>query len=154
MNNIAIYLRISVLEKGNLGHTEDTINSQRNIIKNFIFNDQELKKANIEEFIDEGYSGSTISRPGLDRLLAKVKQQKIDCIIVKDMSRFMRNYIEMGDYLENIFPFMGVRFIAINDDYDSSKEVQNGTELDVQFKNLLNDYYSRDISEKMAGFLL
>ena len=153
MNNIAIYLRISVLEKGNLGHTEDTINSQRNIIKNFIFNDQELKKANIEEFIDEGYSGSTTSRPGLDRLLAKVKEQKIDCIIVKDMSRFMRNYIEMGDYLENIFPFMGVRFIAINDGYDSSKETQNGTELDIQFKNLLNDYYSRDISEKMTTAL-
>jgi len=152
--NIAIYLRISVLEKGNLRHTEDTINSQRNIIKNFIFNDQELKKANIEEFIDEGYSGSTTSRPGLDKLLLKVRQQKINCIIVKDMSRFMRNYIEMGDYLENIFPFMGVRFIAVNDGYDSSNEVQNGTELDVQFKNLLNDYYSRDISEKMTTALL
>ena len=154
MNNIAIYLRISVLEKGNLGHTEDTINSQRNIIKNFIFNDQELKKANIEEYIDEGYSGSTTSRPGLDKLLLKVKQGKINCIIVKDMSRFMRNYIEMGDYLENIFPFMGIRFIAINDGYDSSNEVQNGTELDIQFKNLLNDYYSRDISEKMTTALL
>lgn len=153
MNNIAIYLRISVLEKGNPRHAEDTINSQRNIIKNFIFNDPDLKKANIEEFIDEGYSGSTTSRPGLDRLLAKVKEQKIDCIIVKDMSRFMRNYIEMGDYLENIFPFMGVRFIAINDGYDSSKETQNGTELDIQFKNLLNDYYSRDISEKMTTAL-
>lgn len=153
MNNIAIYLRISVLEKESIGYTEDTINFQRNIIKNFIFNESELKKANIEEFIDEGYSGSTTSRPGLDRLLAKVKQQKIDCIIVKDMSRFMRNYIEMGDYLENIFPFMGVRFIAINDGYDSSKEVQNGTELDIQFKNLLNDYYSRDISEKMTTAL-
>lgn len=154
MNNIAIYLRISVLEKGNLRHTEDTINSQRNIIKNFIFNDLELKKANIEEFIDEGYSGSTTSRPGLDKLLLKIKQAKINCIIVKDMSRFMRNYIEMGDYLENIFPFMGVRFIAINDGYDSSNEIQNGTELDIQFKNLLNDYYSRDISEKMTTALL
>ena len=154
MINIAIYLRISVLEKGNLRHTEDTINSQRNIIKNFIFNDQELKKANIEEFIDEGYSGSTTSRPGLDKLLLKVKQGKVNCIIVKDMSRFMRNYIEMGDYLENIFPFMGVRFIAINDGYDSRKEVQNGTELDIQFKNLLNDYYSRDVSEKMTTALL
>jgi DNA invertase Pin-like site-specific DNA recombinase/DNA-directed RNA polymerase subunit M/transcription elongation factor TFIIS len=154
VNNIAIYLRISVLEKGNLGHTEDTINSQRNFIKSFIFNDQELKKANIEEFIDEGYSGSTTSRPGLDKLLLKIKQGKVNCIIVKDMSRFMRNYIEMGDYLENIFPFMGIRFIAINDGYDSSNEIKNGTELDIQFKNLLNDYYSRDISEKMTTALL
>ena len=154
MYNVAIYLRISVLEKESLSHTDDTINSQRNIIKSFIFSDPELKKANIEEFIDEGYSGSTTSRPGLDKLLLKVKQGKINCIIVKDMSRFMRNYIEMGDYLENIFPFMGVRFIAINDGYDSSNEVQNGTELDIQFKNLLNDYYSRDISEKMTTALL
>ena len=154
MINLAIYLRISVLEKENLSHTDDTINSQRNIIKSFIFGDPELKKANIEEYIDEGYSGSTTSRPGLDKLLLKVKQGKINCIIVKDMSRFMRNYIEMGDYLENIFPFMGIRFIAINDGYDSSNEVQNGTELDIQFKNLLNDYYSRDISEKMTTALL
>ncbi len=154
MYNLAIYLRISVLERESLSHTDDTINSQRNIIKSFIFSDPELKKANIEEFIDEGYSGSTTSRPGLDKLLLKVKQGKINCIIVKDMSRFMRNYIEMGDYLENIFPFMGVRFIAINDGYDSSNEVQNGTELDIQFKNLLNDYYSRDISEKMTTALL
>jgi site-specific DNA recombinase len=72
--NLAIYLRISVLEKENLSHTDDTINSQRNIIKSFIFGDPELKKANIEEYIDEGYSGSTTSRPGLDKLLLKVKQ--------------------------------------------------------------------------------
>ena len=154
MNNIAIYMRISFSERDKQKQTEETINSQRNIIKHFIFNDQELKKANIEEFVDEGYSGSTTSRPGLDMLLKKVREQEINCIIVKDMSRFMRNYIEMGDYLENIFPFMGVRFIAINDGYDSSNEVQNGTELDIQFKNLLNDYYSRDISEKMTTALL
>ena len=153
MNNIAIYMRISFSERDRQKQTEETINSQRNIIKHFIFNDQELKKANIEEFIDEGYSGSTTSRPGLDMLLKKVREQEINCIIVKDMSRFMRNYIEMGDYLENIFPFMGVRFIAINDGYDSDKEGHNGTELDIQFKNLLNDYYSRDISEKMSTAL-
>lgn len=153
MNNIAIYMRISFSERDRQKQTEETINSQRNIIKHFIFNDQELKKANIEEFVDEGYSGSTTSRPGLDMLLKKIREQEINCIIVKDMSRFMRNYIEMGDYLENIFPFMGVRFIAINDSYDSDKEGHNGTELDIQFKNLLNDYYSRDISEKMTTAL-
>lgn len=146
-------MRVSVLERECMEHTEDTINSQRNIIKSFIFSQEDLKNSNIEEFIDEGYSGSTTSRPGLDRLLKRVKQRKVDCIIVKDMSRFMRNYIEMGDYLENIFPFMGIRFIAINDGYDSSKEVQNGTDLDIQFKNLLNDYYCRDISEKMTTAL-
>jgi site-specific DNA recombinase len=153
LSNVAIYMRVSVLERECMEHTEDTINSQRNIIKSFIFSQEDLKNSNIEEFIDEWYSGSTTSRPGLDRLLKRVKQRKVDCIIVKDMSRFMRNYIEMGDYLENIFPFMGIRFIAINDGYDSSKEVQNGTDLDIQFKNLLNDYYCRDISEKMTTAL-
>ena len=77
MNNIAIYMRISFSERDNLKYTEDTINSQRNIIKHFIFNNQELKKANIEEFIDEGYSGSTTSRPGLDRLLARLKNRRL-----------------------------------------------------------------------------
>ena len=99
-------MRISFSERDRQKQTEETINSQRNIIKHFIFNDQELKKANIEEFVDEGYSGSTTSRPGLDMLLKKVRGQEINCIIVKDMSRFMRNYIEMGDYLENIFPLL------------------------------------------------
>ena len=152
MSNIAAYMRISVSERGNTS-TDDTINGQRNIIKSFIFSNDDLKKRKIEEFIDEGYSGSTNSRPALDRLLNKIKTRKIDCIIVKDMSRFMRDYIEMGNYLENIFPFLGVRFIAINDGYDSSKVEQNGTDLDIQFKNLINDYYCRDISEKMRTSL-
>ena len=152
MNNIAAYMRISVSEHEDT-YTDDTINSQRNIIKSFIFSNDDLKKGKIEEFIDEGYSGSTVSRPALDRLLKKIKARKVDCVIVKDMSRFMRDYIEMGNYLENIFPFLGVRFIAINDGYDSSKEEHNGTDLDIQFKNLLNDYYCRDISEKMKTSL-
>ena len=107
----------------------------------------------MKEFIDEGYSGSTVSRPEFDRLMKKIKLGKINCIIVKDLSRFMRDYIEMGNYLENIFPFMGVRFISINDSYDSIKNSSNGTELDIQFKNLLNDYYCRDISIKMKTSL-
>src|SRR5699024_12229070 len=75
----------------------------------------------------------------------------VKTIIVKDLSRFMRDYIAMGDYLENIFPFMGVRFIAINDNYDSSKEKGNGTELDIQFKNLLYDFYAKDASQKVRS---
>lgn len=92
MNNIAIYLRISVLEKGNLGHTEDTINSQRNIIKNFIFNDQELKKANIEEFIDEGYSGSTTSRPG-------TRQATFEGKTGKDKLYYSKRYVTIYEKL-------------------------------------------------------
>ncbi len=151
MNNIAMYMRISVDE--NDENTEESINSQRNIIKSYIFSSEELKGAKLHEYIDEGYSGSTTSRPGLDKLLSAVKNRKIDCIIVKDMSRFMRDYIEMGNYLENIFPFLCVRFIAITDGYDSLTDGTNGTEITIQFKNLLNDYYCRDISIKMKSSL-
>ena len=152
MSRIAAYMRISVVERHeNL--LEETINSQRKIIERYIQEQEDLKNSILEEFVDEGYSGNSISRPGLDRLIEKIKKQQVDCIIVKDMSRFMRNYIEMGNYLENIFPFMGVRFIAINDGYDSKTEVQNGTSIDIQFKNLINDYYCRELSVKMKSTL-
>lgn len=82
-------------------------------------------------------------------MLEEVKGGKIQVIIVKDLSRFMRDYIALGDYLENIFPFLGIRFIAINDGYDSSKEKGNDTDIDIQFKGLLYDFYTKDISEKV-----
>ncbi|MGC4375214.1 recombinase, partial [Streptococcus suis] len=69
---------------------------------------------------------------------------------VKDLSRFMRNYIEAGDYLENIFPFLGIRFISVNDNYDSDLYKDSGSSIDVQFKNLIHDYYSKDLSHKVA----
>ncbi len=78
-----------------------------------------------------------------------VKEQKINCIIVKDLSRFARNYLEAGDYLEKVFPFMGVRFIAVNDRFDSAGEIFRETQLITEFKNLANDYYSKDISKKV-----
>ena len=84
-------------------------------------------------------------------MLEDVKKNNIKTIIVKDLSRFMRDYITLGDYLENIFPFLGVRFIAINDGYDSDKEKGNGTDLDIQFKGLLYDFYTKDISEKVKS---
>lgn len=73
----------------------------------------------VAEFCDDGFSGTNMDRPGLQEMLKQVKQSKISCILVKDMSRFARDYIELGDYLNQIFPFMGVRFIAVNDHYDS-----------------------------------
>lgn len=82
-----------------------------------------------------------------------IRKQKINCVIVKDLSRFGRNYLEAGDYLEKVFPFLGVRFIAVNDHYDSKGEIFREKELITEFKNLANDYYSRDISKKiMAAF--
>lgn len=89
------------------------------------------------------------NRPQFTEMIELAKQGKIDCIMVKDFSRFGRDYVELGNYLEQLFPFMGVRFISVNDNYDSA-ELADGTTggLDVAFKNLIYDYYSREMSKK------
>jgi len=92
-----------------------------------------------------------MERPGMQRLLKEVKANKIQCIIVKDMSRFSRDYIEMGTYLNQIFPFMGIRFIALNDHYDSRKHQGSTIGIDTAFQTLLYDLYSKDISVKVKA---
>ena len=109
-----------------------------------------LRSMTVTEKCDDGYSGTNMNRPGMQELLAMVKEQRVDCIIVKDMSRFARNYLETGKYIEQIFPFMGIRFIAINDNYDSKDYVGGIGEIDVQFKALLYDFYSKDLSQKVS----
>lgn len=94
-----------------------------------------------------------MQRPGVQKLLKEVKENNIRCIIVKDMSRFSRDYIEMGTYLNQIFPFMGVRFISINDRYDSRKYQGSTIEMDTAFRTLLYDLYSKDISVKVKASL-
>lgn len=101
------------------------------------------------EFFDDGYSGTNFKRPSFERLLEKIKKGEINCVIVKDFSRFGRDYIELGDYLERIFPFLGVRFISINDHYDSIDYKGTTGELDVVMKNIVYDYYSKDLSMKV-----
>ena len=97
----------------------------------------------------DGYSGTNFKRPSFERLLEKIKKGEINCVIVKDFSRFGRDYIELGDYLERIFPFMGVRFISINDHYDSLDYKGTTGGLDVVMKNIVYDYYSKDLSMKV-----
>lgn len=105
--------------------------------------------AKVFELVDDGYTGTNFDRPGIQDLLDMVKNYEINCIIVKDFSRFARDYIELRSYLEQIFPFMGVRFISINDKYDSNQYVGNVADIDVNFKNLLYDLYSKDLSVKV-----
>ena len=105
----------------------------------------------IETYVDNGQTGTDFDRPGWEQMMEDVKEGKINCIIVKDLSRFGRNYLEAGDYLEKIFPFLGVRFIAVNDQYDSAGEIFPYKELITEFKNLANDYYSKDISKKIMS---
>lgn len=144
---IAIYARISV-DKGE----HASIYNQENIIKQYIQNNDELKNSIIKEFHDIGYTGVNFNRPGIKNLLNEVRHGNIDCIIVKDFSRFGRNYIEVGNYIEQIFPFIGIRFISINDNYDSFKN--NNDFIDLEFKNLIHDYYSREISKKVKQYFI
>lgn len=150
---IGKYIRLSLadrdlMKKENKSESE-SISHQRDLIQNFINGSPELRGCEQYEFFDDGYSGTNFDRPGFERLLEKIKKGEIDCVIVKDFSRFGRDYIELGDYLERIFPFLGVRFISVNDHYDS-KDYQGTTGgLDVVMKNIVYDFYSKDLSVKV-----
>ena len=147
MYNIAIYTRIS--SKNNLQKQSESITNQKNIIKSFIENNDDLKNSNIFYYSDIGYSGANFERPDIKRLIEDIKKQKIDCIIVKDLSRFGRNYIQVNNYLDNIFPFMNIRFISINDNYDSIKNKGHTLNMDISFKNIIYSYYIKDLSKKI-----
>jgi len=147
MNNTAIYLRLSSSDE-NDGDSDSIIN-QRGLLTDFIVNQPDLRGTKITEICDDGYSGTNFERPGVKRLLELVQKGEIDCIIVKDFSRFGRNYIETCDYIEQIFPCLGVRFISVNDGYDSDKADISAGNLNVAFLNLIHDLYAKDISEKI-----
>ena len=164
MDRLAMYLRLSLedknMEETTAGHSalsygekteSSSIGSQRKQILEYIRHDPELAKYEILEFCDDGFSGTDMDRPGMEKLLQEVKASKIRCIIVKDMSRFSRDYIEMGTYLNQIFPFMGIRFIALNDHYDSREHQGSTIEIDTAFQTLLYDLYSKDISVKVKS---
>lgn len=129
----------------------DSIRNQKELIRNFQKSHSEIHI--VEEYSDDGYSGVNFERPGFQKMITDIHEKKIDCIIVKDLSRFGRNYIETGKYIEQIFPALGVRFIAINDNYDSAEKRQPGDQIILPFKNLVNDAYSRDLSVKIRSNL-
>ncbi len=107
----------------------------------------------LSEFCDDGYTGTNFERPGMQAMLEAIRNGEIYCIIVKDFSRFARDYIELGSYPEQIFPFLGVRFISVNDHYDSDDYQGSLADIDVNFKNLLYDLYSKDLSGKVRSAL-
>ena len=103
--------------------------------------------------VDDGFTGSNFQRPAFQEMIADVKAGKINCIVVKDLSRFGRDHLEAGEYIERIFPFLGVRFIAINDHYDSLHSDGDSDALILPVKNLINEAYCRDISIKVRSQL-
>lgn len=141
------YLRLS-REDGDKLESE-SISGQRALIEDFASQHEEITLCG--EYVDDGYSGTNFDRPAFRQMIEDAKNKKINCIIVKDLSRLGRNYIETGKYLEQIFPLLGVRFIAINDQYDSAEEPTDADDIIVPFKNLINDAYCRDISVKVRS---
>ena len=146
---IAIYLRISVedVEK----KESQSITSQRDLLGQYLEDHPDLSQYPIVEFVDEGYSGTHFERPGIKALLQQVRQGKVQCVVVKDFSRLGRNYIEVGDLLEQVFPFFDVRCISLGDHYDSAHG--HSPTLDIALKTLIYDLYSKDLSQKVKSGL-
>ena len=147
--NIAMYLRVSDSDHdlSDKKNESDSIESQRILVLNYISNNPELI-GEVTEYSDDGYTGTNFNRPGFQAMISDAKKGKINVIVVKDLSRLGREYIEMGDYLEQIFPLLGVRVIAINSRYDSRDHEGDVAGIDSAITNLINSMYSRDLSVK------
>lgn len=126
----------------------NSIASQRLLINRHLDQNPLLCDLPRIEFFDDGFSGTNFDRPDFMRMTEYAKKGEISWIVVKDLSRFGRDYLEVGDYLEHIFPFLGIRFKSINDHYDSAKHEGKTIGMDIAFKNLIYDYYSKDLSKK------
>lgn len=151
---ICMYIRLSS-EDDDIRYNEmkdesNSITAQRRMLYDYINSKVEFKDCTVLERCDDGFSGTHFdNRPQFVDMIEMAKRGEIDCIIVKDFSRFGRDYIELGDYMEQFFPVMGIRFISVNDCYDSDM-LENGEigGLDISFKNLIYDYYARETSKK------
>lgn len=147
------YLRLS-LEDEEMLDESNSITNQRIVIGQYIASKNEFKNAEVLEFKDDGYSGTNFDRPGFQSMMELVRDGNVSTIIVKDLSRFGRNHIEVDTYLEQIFPFLNVRFIAINDNVDSQHYDSGMPGIDVGFRNIINEHHSVDTSEKVKKTLL
>lgn len=141
-----MYLRLS-REDGDSTES-NSISNQRQIIKSYA-RDNDFKV--VAEYVDDGFSGSNFDRPKFKKMIQDLEEKKFKTIIVKDLSRFGRDYIESGKYLQKIFPEKGIRFISVNDNYDSENADVSDTHLILPIRNFINDSYCRDISMKVKS---
>ena len=151
---ICMYIRLSSedddIRYNDMKDESNSITAQRRMLYDYINSKVEFKDCTILERCDDGFSGTHFdNRPQFVDMIEMAKRGEIDCIIVKDFSRFGRDYIELGDYMEQLFPILGIRFISVNDCYDSDM-LEDGEigGLDISFKNLIYDYYARETSKK------
>jgi DNA invertase Pin-like site-specific DNA recombinase len=145
----AVYVRLSK-EDGDKEESDSIVN-QKDLIRAFLADKPEICICG--EFVDDGYSGADFNRPSFKRMVSQIEAGQIDCVVVKDLSRFGRNFVEAGRYIDQIFPAMGIRFIAVNDHYDSVNGRTSSDRILIPFKNLINDAFCRDISIKVRSQL-
>lgn len=147
IRNTGIYARLSVEDNGK---NSDSIESQIAILEAYVRSNPSLRKT--EVYIDNGYTGTNFLRPAFSRMMKDVQAGKIRCVVVKDLSRLGRAYIETSEFIEKICPFFDLRFISVNDGFDSEYAQAQGN-LSVSLSNIINDYYAKDISRKAATAL-
>lgn len=138
----AIYGRLSVEDE----ETEESMETQIALVQDYINRSRELSY--VDTYFDNGFTGTNFKRPAFTRLMNDVRQKKIKCIVVKDLSRFGRNYLEAGYYIETVFPFLGVRLIAVTDNFDSNRK-EDMESLALPIRNMVNAMYAKDISKKI-----
>ncbi len=140
------YIRLS-REDGDREES-DSVANQKKLLTDYIKKHKELLLYNM--YVDDGYSGITFQRPGFQQMIADIENKKISCVIVKDLSRFGRDYIETGRFLERYFPQRGIRFISVSDHIDSTRQ---SYDMLLPIKNIFNEQYARDISGKVRAAL-
>lgn len=144
--NTAIYVRLSREDERKV--ESDTVENQIEFLKDYVSKDASLIPT--DEYVDRHVTGTKFDRPEFNRMIADIRSGRINCVVVKDLSRLGRNYLEAGDYIEKIFPFFGVRFIAVTDNYDSLTSNPTEDGLVIPLKNLINEAYAKDISKKIS----
>lgn len=143
----AAYVRLSMEDSGKLDGF--SLQNQKDLLLSFINDHKDLHLHKM--YIDNGYTGTQFERPAFDEMMQDMKSGLINCIVVKDLSRLGRNYLEAGNYLEQIFPFFKVRFISITDGYDSISPDFTDEALIIPLKNIINEGYAKDISVKVSS---
>ena len=152
---LAMYIRLSV-EDGDLRSSQEksesnSVTNQRKILQSYRDQHSDLLAYRVVEFCDDGYSGTSFERPNFKRMMEMVRHGEIQCILVKDLSRFGRAYLEVGAYLELILPLFGTRFVSVGDAFDSNDYIGTTGGMELALRNLVNGMYSKDLSLKIRS---
>lgn len=144
VSNAALYARLSFESDKN--RERNTIETQMALLHSYVSDQKDIVVVN--EYYDISKTGTNFEREGFDEMMQAIREGTVDCVIVKDLSRLGRNYVEAGSYIERVFPFLGVRFISVNDHYDSNRDE---VDLLISMSNVYNEFYSKDLAKKVRS---